>query len=158
MELMVLSEFENQNESSLGKFANSAGMHSYFFGGGRPVSARLAGLVPSSIAPSDVSEITENDRLSGEMLSPRRIVSYVRRTIRVHLDGLERRDQPGRLLPLDGCAPVGVVGLRGHVDWPEPDPSLRQPLRVRVWVNDFEQFDAPLGAPQGLRRTFRTLD
>jgi WD40 repeat protein len=50
------------------------------------------------------------------------------------------------------------VWVHGEVEWPdETDPVLRQdpPPRVRVWVNDFEQFDVPLGPRKKAVREFR---
>ena len=51
------------------------------------------------------------------------------------------------------------VWVHGEVEWPdETDPVLTQdrPAHVRVWVNDFEQFEAPLEArsPGGRVRLF----
>ena len=49
------------------------------------------------------------------------------------------------------------VWVHGEVEWPdETDPMLTQdrPPHLRVWVNDFEQFEAPLEARRGRVRRF----
>ena len=49
------------------------------------------------------------------------------------------------------------VWVHGQVEWPdETDPVLAQnlPAHLRVWVNDFEQFEAPLEPRRGRVREF----
>jgi hypothetical protein len=76
-------------------------------------------------------------------------------TVRVHAERLERQDKAGAFFPLTAKAPFGNVRLHGHVEWRKADdPWLRRPVRLRVWVNDFEQFSAELGPARGLRRAF----
>src|SRR5205807_3356204 len=46
--------------------------------------------------------------------------------------------------------------VHGRVEWPdEGDALLGKPVRVRVLVNDFEQFDTPLEDAAGRTRAFR---
>jgi WD40 repeat protein len=82
------------------------------------------------------------------------IVSYVVPTAKVRLDGYTVAE--GALRPMDTPAPEGNVVLHGHLEWPtEDDPCLRRrPLRVRVWVNDFEQGDAELEEAHERKRSF----
>jgi WD40 repeat protein len=84
-------------------------------------------------------------------------VTYVKETVDVFFDGVELVDRPGgALLPLDGDLPAGRVLLHGHVEWPTADDaSLAAPMRVRSWVNDFEQFDPALLPAEGRVRKFR---
>ncbi len=108
--------------------------------------------------PNVLKVVVSND--GGDVVESR-TVSYVRRTAVVRLVKLERQDGGGGELPVGGVAPVGNLSLHGYVEWPgEGDEALRQRgLRVRVWVNDFEQFDALLReavrAGDTWRRPFR---
>jgi WD40 repeat protein len=80
-------------------------------------------------------------------------MSYVPPTAKVYLDGFV--DPDGKRFARDEKAPVGRVDLRGRVEWPtDDDPALTLPLRVRVWVNDFEQTDAEMQPPVGRVRRF----
>ena len=73
----------------------------------------------------------------------------------VFFDRLQRQDND-EYLPLTAKAPVGNVWLHGHVQWRvDKDPLLEGRVRMRIWVNDFEQFDALLGPARNGQRTFR---
>jgi WD40 repeat protein len=89
----------------------------------------------------------------------KRTVTYKRPAATLVLDGLEYehpRERPLRLHKETMPVPTGNAWLHGHVAWPDDDPLLRQPdVQVRVWVNDFEQFDTLLEAPKGRARAFR---
>jgi hypothetical protein len=88
-------------------------------------------------------------------------ISYVPFPVKVHLSHLESRDKPGEKLPLTGKGPkaaaeMGSLWLHGTVEWMNgTDPALAEPARVRVQVNDFEQFEGSLDRPVGLKRTFK---
>jgi WD40 repeat protein len=79
-------------------------------------------------------------------------VSYIPPAVELSFDGYEA---DGKDLPLRAPVPGGRVVLRGAVAWPaDDDPALHQKLRLRVWVNDFEQDSVALGPPQGRVRRF----
>jgi hypothetical protein len=89
--------------------------------------------------------------------------SYVRRTRVLHLDELVVAGSPDPLQATVNAqghwefppANTGAATLKGRVEWTDPgDPSLDDPSRVRVWVNDFEQLDADLQPREGLFRKF----
>jgi hypothetical protein len=76
-------------------------------------------------------------------------------TAAVKVDRLERQDKPGAFVALAEKAPAGDLLLHGHVEWRKAgDPCLRRPVRLRVWVNEFEQPDVALEPARGLRRAF----
>src|SRR5262249_15694668 len=84
-------------------------------------------------------------------------VTYVRGAGDGLLDGLELGDRAGAAAwPLGEGLPSSRVLLHGRVEWPAlGDESLGRPMRVRVWVNDFEQFDTALLPAEGRVRKFR---
>jgi hypothetical protein len=80
-------------------------------------------------------------------------VSHIPATAEVHLDGYS---SDGKDCGLEEAAPTGRVELRGRVEWPrDDDPSLTAPLRVRAWVNDFEQPEVELDRQEGRQRHFK---
>ncbi|HTU21196.1 MAG TPA: hypothetical protein VMG10_24295 [Gemmataceae bacterium] len=81
-------------------------------------------------------------------------VSYVEQTVDLHLQGYRLRDQEGEILAATTESPVSRVELHGWLKWPaRADAAWKRPMRVRVWVNDFEQRDVPLQeGREGLRR------
>jgi hypothetical protein len=94
--------------------------------------------------PNDFRLIASNDGGSSDpaLLN----VSYVPPTAQVHLDGYTA---DGKDLGLEEAAQSGRVILRGRVEWPrDDDPALRVALRLRAWVNDFEQADVELDRPE----------
>ena len=101
----------------------------------------------------------------GQRLSELYTLFYRQRTAVIRLTGLSAGK---RLAAPDG--PLGRsallkfpkqdspdVWVHGQVEWPdETDPVLAQnlPAHLRVWVNDFEQFEAPLEPRRGRVREF----
>ncbi len=139
-----------------------------------------AGLVPSPAAPdgtatysTDVLPLESGPNIvqvsavneGGRRLSESYTLFYRQRTAVIRLTGLSagKRSAPpdGPLghgsqlkFPMQDLADVWV---HGQVEWPDETDAVltqNQPAHVRVWVNDFEQFEAPLAPRRGLVREF----
>jgi WD40 repeat protein len=94
----------------------------------------------------------------GGKVSAERVVSYTRRTIRVHLDDELQDLQRTQNWSIQKKVPTGLVRLNGWVAWPEGiDDLLYSRVHVRVWVNDFEQFSTQLQMPKR-GRSMRSAD
>lgn len=88
------------------------------------------------------------------------VVNYVRMPVRLTIDSLEARDQPGiapevlsnsklQFAPL----PDGRVRLKGRVAWDrDTDEQLKKINQVRVYVNSFQQVPADLQPAVGTSR------
>jgi WD40 repeat protein len=82
------------------------------------------------------------------------IVTVVQPTVKVEAEGF--RTQAGTVQGLDKPSETARGSLMGRVEWPDADdPVLRQPLDVRVWVNDMEQVTVGLDPAEGRVRRFR---
>jgi hypothetical protein len=127
---------------------------------GKEGNALVYRLTVSNLQPGNntLQAVVRNQ--AGRSESPQRIISYppawMVRVAPAEDMRLERQDKPGTFLPLSDEAPGGSVWLHGYVEWREAtQPSLRTRERLRVWVNDFEQFDVQLGPANKLRRAFK---
>jgi WD40 repeat protein len=82
-------------------------------------------------------------------------VSFVEQTVDFRLEGYRLRDEEGALLPLTTEAADSRVEVHGWLKWPaDAGSAWKRPMRVRVWVNDFEQRDVPLQEGQDGARRF----
>ncbi len=108
------------------------------------------------LEPGPNSLRVEVSNAAGPVKLPDRVISYLRPWfVRIHFNRLERRDTPGTFVPLTEKAPVGNVRLHGEVEWRHADdPGLLARVRLRVWVNGFEQLPASLGLAKDRRRAF----
>jgi WD40 repeat protein len=119
--------------------------------------------LPLESGPNIVQVSAVNE--GGRRLSESYTLFYRQRSAVIRLTGLSAVK---RSAPPDG--PLGHGGqlkfpkqdasdvwVHGQVEWPdETDPVLaqNQPAHVRVWVNDFEQFEASLAPRRGRVREF----
>jgi WD40 repeat protein len=119
--------------------------------------------LPLESGPNIVQVSAVNE--GGRRLSESYTLFYRQRSAVIHLTGLSAVK---RTAPPDGPFGHGSqlkfpkqdspdVWVHGQVEWPdETDPVLsqNQPAHVRVWVNDFEQFEASLAPRRGRVREF----
>ncbi len=119
--------------------------------------------LPLESGPNIVQVSAVNE--AGRRLSESYTLFYRRRSAVIRLTGLSAGK---RSAPPDGPLGHGSqlkfpkqdaadVWVHGQVEWPdETDPVLsqNQPAHVRVWVNDFEQFEASLAPRRGQVREF----
>jgi WD40 repeat protein len=120
--------------------------------------------LPLQGGPNVVRVRAAND--AGKAVSEPFTVFYRRHTAVVRLTGLSAGKRTAPPVAPQGHGSqvtfpeqsASSVWVHGEVEWPDDtDPILTKvdpAPRVRVWVNDFEQFEAMLGPPKGCVRGF----